>query len=98
MPITATTTMTYPASANPCATFCHWVPTAYPISVIAVTQTAVPSRLSRANIVNGTLTKPATMEMNVRTTGIARPTGIAHAPRPARNRSARSMSASVISR
>ena len=28
MPITATAKMTYPASANPCATFCHSVPTA----------------------------------------------------------------------
>ena len=36
--------------------------------------------------------KPATMDTNVRTTGRARPSGIAQTPRPATNRSARSMS------
>jgi hypothetical protein len=49
-------------------------------------------RLSTPNSTAGILVKPATIEMNVRTTGSARPTGTAHTPRPARKRSARSMS------
>ncbi len=42
--------------------------------------------------------KPATIDTNVRTTGRHRPTGSAQAPRPAKKRSARSMSAWVMSR
>ena len=41
--------------------------------------------------------RPATIEVNARMTGIIRPTGTAHAPLPARNRSARSTSVRVIS-
>jgi hypothetical protein len=55
-------------------------------------------RLRTPNRSGGTWLKPATMDTKVRTTGSARPTGIAHIPRPARKRSARSMSDWVISR
>ena len=65
---------------------------------MAVTQTAVPMRLSTPNSSAGISMKPATIDTNVRTTGRQRPTGSAHAPRPAKNRSARSMSACEMSR
>ena len=65
---------------------------------MAVTQTAVPMRLSTPNSSAGIWLKPATIDTNVRTTGRQRPTRSAHAPRPAKNRSARSMSACVMSR
>jgi hypothetical protein len=70
----------------------------YPSSAIADTQTAVPIALSSANSAGGISTRPATTEANERTTGSALATGTAQMPRPARNRSARSMSAWVISR
>ncbi len=63
-----------------------------------MTQAAVPMRLSTLNSSTGMAMKPATIEMNVRTNGSARPTGTAQAPRPAKKRSARSTSPWVTSR
>jgi hypothetical protein len=65
---------------------------------IVVTQIAVPIRLRTPNNSGGTAIKPATMDTNARTTGSARPSGIAQTPRPATKRSARSISARVINR
>jgi hypothetical protein len=96
--ITTTTASAYPATATPCAMPCHALPTPYPSSDIADTQTAVPIRLRTPNSSGGTPIKPATIDTNARTTGSARPTGIAQAPRPAAKRSARSRSARVINR
>ncbi len=52
---------------------------------------------SAARTARGTSMMPQISDMNVRTNGSARPTGMAQAPRPSMNRSARSMSERVIS-
>ena len=57
----------------------------------------VPIRLRTPNRPAGTRTRPATIEVKARTNGSMRPTGIAHAPRPSRKRSARLTSDSVTS-
>ncbi len=57
----------------------------------------VPIRLSTPNRAAGIRTRPATIEVKARMKGSMRPTGTAQAPRPARNRSARSTSDWVTS-
>ncbi len=57
----------------------------------------VPMKFSTPNRTGGMSTSPATIDAKARTNGSMRATGSAHAPRPARNRSARATSDSVIS-